>query len=398
MDVDSPLISILLDPMVDWDDFCLWLNAKNDPVRTQDLSDVREVEETPVFAIPSSVSARFSCNELKLMRPEVGLAIVNFLRDQIATILDESPNNFNTPSKDSKVSSSVTSAAKKYDYSSPVKSVEFKGRFAILGEKNNKPGRIHGNKESQRPSNLGLKRMQLFPGEKDVNNSLFGEDAKKSILHKISTPNFNSAKVHANLEERFNSVQQAGGGTVAGVNIHQPINNQRRRSLGPELERSSTPTGKGRRLAPQILGDFIPLATKMKKKKGKASSKFQQTESNDKTRKAKSLSPTVVNGNTAAVEGITGFDTVPFVTALPNQAHLQQISKVTEAKFNNDNVWSPIVKEVQGEECQVSQGSSTINSEFKPSIEVQSTLTKTSDYSLVAADPNLVTNKFELDK
>ena len=159
MDVDYPLIYILLDPTVSWDDFCPWLNAG-----TQETSDVREIEENPVLAIPSSVSARFSSNDLKLMRPEVGLAVLNFLRDQITTILDESTNNLNTPAKASKVSSSVTPAAKKYDYSSPVKSIENKGRSAPLWGNNNKGGRFHGIKQSQRSSNLGVKRVQLFPG------------------------------------------------------------------------------------------------------------------------------------------------------------------------------------------------------------------------------------------
>ena len=394
MDIDSPLISILLDPMVCWDDFHLWLNAENVVATTNDTSNVPEVEEVPVLAIPSSVSARFSHTDLKLMRPEVGLAVINFLRDQVTTILDESPNNFTTPAKASKVSSSVTPVAKKFDYRSPVKSMEIKGRSAAFGGNKTKGGRIHGNKQLQRPSNLGLKRAQLFPGEKNVNSSLFGGDTKSSTLNEICQPNFNSAKVNAALEERFNGLQQVGCDAVAGVNFQQRGNDQRRRSLGPEFDKSSAPTGKGRRNALQMsLGDFIaPTAkTSRQKKKGKASAKFQESES--KTRKAKSLSPTVVHRASAAVEDATGFDPVAFVTTPANQACPQPLAKVTEeykAQFINSNVWSQIVREVQGDECQVSKS--------KPSIEVHSSMMRTSDDSLIPADPNLVTNQFELDK
>ena len=385
MDVDYPLISILLDPMVCWDDFRLWLNAENVIHMPQDTSDGHKVGEVPVFAIPSSVSGRFSHTDLKLMRPEIGLAVINFLRDQVTTILDESPNNFTTPAKASKLSSSGTPVTKKYDYKSPVK-----GRSAAFGGNKNKGARIHGNKQLQRPSNVVSKRAQLFPGSKDVNNSLFGGNTKSSALNEISQSNLNSATVNASLEERFNGLQQA----VAGVDFKQRGNDQSRRSLGPEFDRSNAPTGKGRRIALQMsLGDFIaPTAkTSRQKKKGKASAKFQESES--KTRKAKSLSPTVVHRAAAAVEDATGFDPVAFVTTPANQACPQPLAKVTEeykAQFINSNVWSQIVREVQGDECQVSKS--------KPSIEVHSSMMRTSDDSLIPADPNLVTNQFELDK
>ena len=395
MDVDYPLISILLDPMVCWDDFRLWLNAENVIHMPQDTSDGHKVGEVPVFAIPSSVSGRFSHTDLKLMRPEIGLAVINFLRDQVTTILDESPNNFTTPAKASKLSSSGTPVTKKYDYKSPVK-----GRSAAFGGNKNKGARIHGNKQLQRPSNVVSKRAQLFPGSKDVNNSLFGGNTKSSALNEISQSNLNSATVNASLEERFNGLQQA----VAGVDFQQRGNDQSRRSLGPEFDRSNAPTGKGRRIALQMsLGDFItPTAkTSRQKKKGKAPANFQQSQSNYIIRrKAKSLSPTVVHNSAAAVENDTVFDPLPFATTPANQVCPQPLAKVTEeykAQFINSNVWSQIVREIRGDENQVSRGSLPIDSKNKASIEVNSSMMKTYD-SLIAADPNLVTNKFELDK
>ena len=399
--MDSPLVAILLDPAVSWDDFLRWLDAfiRRD-TRDVEADGDETVEEVPAFVIPDSVSSRFSSADLKLMRPEIGLAVINFIRDQITSILDESPNSFPTPAKTAKASA-VTPAAKKYDYRSPVKSMSIGGK--VTGSKN-RGGRTHGNKHSQRSSNGGGKRAQLFEADKDADHSTFGANTNGAALSEMP----HNHTINA-LEERCNGPRRTWAGAGSEANF-LPCKSSGRRSLGPEFERSNS-AGKGRTLA-----DFLTPPAKMgkQKKRGKTSAVANPDADSQphgtypiKTRKTKSLSPTAVNR--AATAGYVKIETEK-TTAVPASSQLLandtegEGCKVTEeykAQFVNANIWSQIVREFrgEGERGELSSiGSENQSSASLSSSSSSSSTLQSSNDALIIADPALVTNKVELDK
>ena len=391
--MEYPLIAILLDPAVSWKDFQRWLDACRE---TRDPVGDETVEIFPAFEIPESVSARFTNADLKLMRPEIGLAVINFIRDQITSILEESPNSFPTPAKAAKVSV-VTPAAKKYDYRSPVKSVSNGGRVA---DSKNRGGRIHGNKHSQRSSNAGAKRAQLLEADRDGDHSTFGtniNDALPKITH--------SHTINA-LEERCNGPRRTSAG-AGGESDFQPCSRSfGRRSLGPEFERSNA-AGKGR--PPPSFGDFVtpPAKTGKQKKKGKKSPiAYTPTDSQQhdtytiKTRKTKSLSPTVVNrtetvGYDVSIEAETTI-AVPGSSQSTTKVAPAKITEEYKAQFVNANIWSQITREFQEERVQGELSSNDSKNQSCPSL--PSSKLQTSNVDLVSADPTHVTKKAELDK
>ena len=398
--MESPLVAILLDPAVSWDSFLRWLDAfiRHD-TRDLEADGGEKVDEAPALEIPESVSARFSHADLKLMRPEIGLAVINFIRDQITPILDESPNSFPTPAKAAKASA-VTPAAKKYDYRSPVKSMGFsrKTKGGIPAESNSRGARTHGNKHAQRSSNAGGKRAQLFEADKDANFSSFGANTNDALSEMHHNPTINA------LEERCNGPRQTWAGAGGEANF-LPSKSSGRRSLGPEFERSNA-AGKGRSPSQMSLADFMtpPAKTSKQKKKGKASAVAHPDADSQqpgglpiKTRKTKSLSPTAVN-RAATAGGDVKMNTH---TTASVHASSQSLAKVTEgykAQFANANIWSQIVREFQGEGERVNGDVSSIDIKNQSSTSLSTSTLQSSNDALVTADPALVTNKFELDK
>jgi len=397
--MESPLVAILLDSAVSWDDFLGWLDAlhRHDTPRDLEADGDETAEEAPAFEIPESVSGRFSGADLKLMRPEIGLAVINFLRDQITSILDENPNSFPTPAKAAKASA-VTPAAKKYDYRSPVKAMGMCGKTGASAASNNRGGRVHGNKHSQRSLNAGGKRAQLFEVGKDVHHPTFGANTNDALSE---MPNNHTICA---LEERCNGPGRTWTGAGGGANF-LPGKSSGRRSLGPEFERSNA-AGKGRTHSQMSLADFLtpPAKTGKQKKKGRASAvahpdaDSQHSETYTiKTRKTKSLSPTAVNR--AATAG--GHVKIPTETTSAVLANSQPLAKVTEeykAQFDNANIWSQIAREFRGQGERVSGELSSINTKNISSASLSSSTSQSSNDALVSADPALVTNKLELDK
>ena len=410
--MESPLIALLLDPAVSWDNFRGWLDDSDASVRLDGRNPEADgdntAEHAPALDTPAIVSSRFSSADLKLMRPEIGLAVINFIRDQIAPILEESLNGLPTPAKAANATA-TTPAAKKYDYRSPVKSLGIGGKVA--GSKNYRGGRTQGsgkdrgggsNNNDQRSSNAGGKRAQLFKADKDAGGQLaFMANNSCALLGMPENQAINA------LEERCNGPRRSLGGAGGEANFQPGKNFNHRRSLGPEFERTNA-GGKGR--TPSLtynLSDFLtpPAKTiKQKKKNRKSPAVHHEAESQPhdthslKARKTKSLSPTaVVRAATAGCEVKVENDE----TIVPDSS--QGDGKVTakeyKAKFANANIWTQIVREFDGE-----QGEFSSKREFSSDPKNQSSKSippatmQSSDDALVIADPALVTNKAELDK
>jgi hypothetical protein len=418
--MESPLLSLLLDREVKWDQFQAWINAEQEREKEkEDTEGDNEGSPEADIWIPARISSKTSLSELSEWRPEVGLSVVNFVRRQIARILDESQQCYPTPGK--KKPLAMGAPAAKYDYSSPVKSVSKKG---VKEDKMNAVKRgPSGGKDK--------KRVQLFAGSKE-NKKQEGAFGEKVEDH---TPRFEDAHKLSVLEERFNGPQSGnklnssgGGGQHPGAGR----GGSGRRSLDSALASASSTWKGGSRAAKMPssqqqlnLGDFLVPAKKQsknKKKKGRASlesgmaggvqqqncipglsspSPTMETpvpaEAKDCSvrRKTKSLSPSAM----------TPAKRVPL---LQGENKIEEVSsplaKVTDdykAKFANANIWSQIVNTIEMKEDE-KQPPPPLHAPAAGAhvVVLSSTPSKTflSDSNLVAADPDLVTHREELDK
>ncbi len=358
-----PLVSLLLDSSIEWGQFKSWL--------TQDLGEQNEAEANPSLSIPSQIASKFSPSALSQLRPEIGLAVINFIRDQIYRILDESQKCYQTPLKP-KLAANVGNGGTpgrpgKYDYSSPVKPLAKANNVNI--QKTSSAG----------PSDAkAKKRGQLQLNVNKDNSSPRLETTSASPLKNSFRTQDDRRRLN-DLEERFNGPQAELGKRGKNGQENPSKAGQGRRSLDSELAASSASRGGTRaaRMPPSPtnlnLGDFLVPAKKQsgsknKKKKGRSSMGSPQpyipgltipspepsTIEVTSKRKTRSLSPTAtkraVTINFDNLDDPASDDKGAGDATAEAPKPLAKITTEYKEQFDNAGLWSIIAKGFENSE------------------------------------------------
>ncbi|TRY70177.1 hypothetical protein TCAL_02788 [Tigriopus californicus] len=180
----NPILDLILHPEVDVERFITWYELQK--TRNQRSASVNRV--TQAFGESRSM-------DLKMLKPELALIVINFIRDQAERILTESQSCYDSPTKKAPLTAS------KYDYASPMKALR-SAPNAAEREKVNKAGTSKVEVKSEGKK----KRVQLFSAERDLDQDENLVDVKV-LAEGPSQLKDEDRKV--NLEERLNAASSS---------------------------------------------------------------------------------------------------------------------------------------------------------------------------------------------
>lgn len=390
----NPILDLILHPEVDVERFITWYELQK--TRNQRSASVNRV--TQAFGESRSM-------DLRMLKPELALIVINFIRDQAERILIESQHCYDSPTKKAPLTAS------KYDYASPMKAL----RAAPKRDEPEKDSNGQTPKADEAKVEGKKKRVQLFSANRDIDRDENLVDVK-ALVESPSQLRDEDRKV--NLEERLNAASSSNNFELKILTqdkTRRPVTNRRsldsmKDNVQHQWENNRKKMSKSQSAPKVNLGDFI---VEKKPKKNRKNRQSLSPNSTLNTSESKSIIPGLNNCRETEQSLQVRSKSPPKSRSSSKESdnHSKDQFTILEARFTSAcstkdsfekaDTWRSIAKSLDQNEDNSNKCLIKIEEESRN--ECLATPRKKSnpfgDEDIFSvADPDQVTNKEELDK